>query len=695
MKPILTALAAGILVLTAYAATMLPDVGWDDTPELALAAECHGIPHSPGFPLFVLLSRAVKVLSGVSGARAASWVAAVSGASAAAVLAGILAARAGVALGLAGGFALGASPVVWMQGTHGEVYTLQVLLTMILIALATAMSSPRAALGAGYVFGLALGNHPSAVAFAPVLFPLVRARLKPLAAGTALALSIFAILPLRSLDAPCIDWGSSRTIRGFLWIVTLQEFRSDALSGRLLAGGSLAGTFGTLKGFLNASLPPVTLGLSALALPVLIRRMPLVVLSGGLLAAVAVTTGGGPDVIGYLLPLCPLIIGSAILAVGVLRFPRMAAAIAICSGTALLVAPLLPRLDRSTDLSACDYRDALASQLEGRVLFTDSSTDLFLMLHHAWSQHTRPRVVYTPYLGLAWYRSTLDPRLSAALPAQPDPPYASISRAAEAAGLQPVFTFSQLPDETRGLLIPEGWLSFQGSYDHDEDRAALARWADHGRPGSQGGRHRALRMAQGAQLLAAVSQHQSAVQRFAWALQTDSGNRAIWYSLVVSLAKMGRCEDLGRGARSFIRCGPLPVVSAELLASAVESLRGPCPTVTALSESLATSFPSSVSLTAHATRRALADGDPGRALRILASHKGQSSTEILNLRGVSLMLTGAFDQALTRFAQAMTRGDPSMRPLVAANMALCLRRLGRHAEADSLLASHPVRGRSP
>jgi Tfp pilus assembly protein PilF len=439
--------------------------------------------------------------------------------------------------------------------------------------------------------------------------------------------------------------------------------------------------------FLKSAAPPGVLGLVLAALPAVTRGRPLVVLSGLLLAVLTALTGGGPDVLGYLLPLCPVIILIASEGASLLPFKRPVAASVFLAGSILLVFPAGPPLDRSRDESAEAYQRAMAAQLDGRGLFTDSSTDLFLMLHHAYMHGTEPRVIYTPYLGHEWYRRTLDPRIANLLPAEPDPPYPLIVRAARAAGVQPVFTFSDLPAGARGVLVPDGWVMRGGAYDPGSDSSAVVQWPEALAGVGQGGRHRALRAAQGGQLLAAQAYDARAASRLAGALKTDPTNRAAWHSLAALYARMNRCEHLVTSAAAFLRCAPWSAADAEALARSMDALHSPCPAATSLAERLAAAHPRRMPLAAHAARRALADGAPRAALRILAPFDQSGSAELLNLQGVALTLMRDYEHAAGSLRRAYALSDRANRAPIGANLALCLRQLGRQAEADSVVAS--------
>ncbi len=674
------AIVVGVSLLVLYGLCGLRGVGWDDTPEFALAVECHGVPHSPGFPLFVLLGRVVKVATGASGARAATLVASLGAASAAAVCTGLASARWGVLPGIVIGMGVGLSPVVWEHATHGEVYTLHLLLCVAVVAIATRPRSTRVAFGAAYAWGLALGNHPSALALGPLMLNAARRNLGLAALALVLACSVFAVLPVRSSFRPALDWGQTSSPSGLLWMLSLQEFREDALRGNLVVGRSLAGAAGGMWSFVKRGLPPLAWGLAPAAVLLYARRSVGIILSATLLVACTSLTGGGPDTDGYLLPLVPLLVWAAGEALERLPLRRIAWGTLACA-----LGLLLPfqEWDRSRDRSALGYVGALASSLDGRILFTDSTTDFFLCLHRAWQEGTAPRVVYTPYLKHAWYRRTL-PGWVRSLPVMADPPYDRIVRASLGAGIEPVFTFSRLPAGALRVLVPEGWVLRGAAYDPRADREALTRWSLGEGDGSKGRRHRALRLAQGGQLLHSVGAHREAAFRFARSLEADPANTVVWRALVASLAGAGECGASVHAAAAFLR-GLRPGLRTTVwIASALEPLPPGCPEARGLLVRLASSFPHSTILASHAARRALADGEPQAALEVLEAPEVFRFAELLNLRGVALLLLGREEEAVSSLRQALALAGEELRPRIGTNLALCLRRMGRAQEADSL-----------
>lgn len=323
--------------------------------------------------------------------------------------------------------------------------------------------------------------------------------------------------------------------------------------------------------------------------------------------------------------------------------------------------------------SAEPYMDALARQVRGRILFTDSTTDFFLMLNHSWRTATRPQVVYTPYLHLRWYRDDLDPALVARIPAQADPPFSAVTAAARALGKEPVFTFSTLPPGAMGLLVPEGWVCRVGAYDSSLDAHALGQWRLGPEGDPQGRVFRAVRLAQGGQLLAARGLTARAAWRFAQALTDDPWNGNVWRLLVRCLSELHRCEAGARSMEALVRHRALPPSDLEEMAWSLGMMPVPCPQATQVLMAMVQGRSPPERVLASAARRQLLDGNPRRALDVLAKASPSAPPEILNLRGVALMLTGDYHGALSVLSRAAEAAHGEVRAHIEANIAHCRR----------------------
>jgi hypothetical protein len=123
------ALGVGGVALAGYAVTLAPTVTSEDAGELITAADRLGVPHPPGFPLWVLLTHVLIRVSPGPAAYDANLASALFGAVAVAATVG-LALRLGASVWAAGaaGLLLAFGRTFWSQAVIAEVYTLHAAL---------------------------------------------------------------------------------------------------------------------------------------------------------------------------------------------------------------------------------------------------------------------------------------------------------------------------------------------------------------------------------------------------------------------------------------------------------------------------------------------------------------------------------------------------------------------------------------
>jgi hypothetical protein len=227
------------VLLLAYASTLPTTITDADAGEFLVIAKTGGVAHPPGYPLFVLICRALSVAEGL-----APLVTLVAGFSALCVAAaGALLVRAlhplidARATACAVVLAL-LSPAVWRQANAAEPFGLNLLLAAAVVTLGmqlltTSFDAPArrvyaAAALLGLCFGLGAANHHTLALLAP--FPVLvalRWRSQGARVWTALAVAtggfVVGCSPMLALlaanhSAPLVygDWESSRLIRHVL-----------------------------------------------------------------------------------------------------------------------------------------------------------------------------------------------------------------------------------------------------------------------------------------------------------------------------------------------------------------------------------------------------------------------------------------------------------------------------------------------
>ncbi len=250
-------LAAAAVPLSLSILNAAGDPYWLDSPEFTAAAVSLGIPHPPGHPLYVMLTRPFTLLPvGTIGLRV-SLASAV--ASAAAVwllfemtLLVVKKMTLSVPPWIHPVVALGASLLAfinhgwWFQSVRQEVYGLQVLLVfaaLFPVIRYTFTEAPdrdaRLLHLSAFFFGLGLANHHFIMLVAlPAAIPaLVRAARSDgpapfphylrLVAATATGLLAYLFLPARSLAGAPVALGGVHSISDFIWVVTARVYQKS------------------------------------------------------------------------------------------------------------------------------------------------------------------------------------------------------------------------------------------------------------------------------------------------------------------------------------------------------------------------------------------------------------------------------------------------------------------------------------
>jgi tetratricopeptide (TPR) repeat protein len=313
-----------------YAFTVCRTVYFGDSAELSAAAAGLGVAHPPGYPLYVLLGRLAAILLPGEPAFAINLLSAAAAAAlagAAAALAASLGARFSGAL--AAGLLVIGSRTVWSQATVAEVYTLNAAIAVaFLLALRDDERRPRrdlrALLLAAYLLGLGLAHHLSIVyvGLGGLILLVARRRfpvraLFPGVLLVAVALSLYAVLLVRSRLDPPLDWGNPETIERLIDHVTARPYHF--LVGKL-RGGDLLVRLGEIAVHLASDLHwiftiPAVIGLAAFR-----RRLPWLAALVTVIAALTIhaLNYGITDIAGHLLPAAVILAVAAGLGLDVL-----------------------------------------------------------------------------------------------------------------------------------------------------------------------------------------------------------------------------------------------------------------------------------------------------------------------------------------------------------------------------------------
>ena len=258
---VLLGAASFVAPLAAYTLTLAPAVFWQDSGIYLAAAAEFGIPYPPGFPLYVLLTALAGLIPAGTFALRVHFISALAAAGTCLAVyltvlrlgeQGRLGAERGrppvpdeekgflkpaaafiMALGVGFSFAL------WSQAVNSEVYSLQALITaLILYWLLRLEESPAPALWPlALAAGLGFANHPMIVGMLPALIYAFwkhkhdwRAWLKVLPVFMLAGLLPYAYFPFRSRANPLTDWGNPETFAGFLRLVMASHWTAETAS---------------------------------------------------------------------------------------------------------------------------------------------------------------------------------------------------------------------------------------------------------------------------------------------------------------------------------------------------------------------------------------------------------------------------------------------------------------------------------
>jgi tetratricopeptide (TPR) repeat protein len=226
--------AVFVLSFAIYAVTLCPTIYWEDSAAFCAVHSLLGIPHSPGFPVYVLLGRIFTMLPFAGFAFCSNLMSAFWGSAALTVLFFLILEthnQAGIQEGLSrlastvAVLVFAFSSSFWLQTVRAEVYTLNLFLSLTSILLllrwrqaASIRAGCRWLLLFMFVLGLSLTNHPLlALTLAPAFLLLVlftdhqvllsAKRLGLLTIFVLLGLSVYLYLPIRSGLGPAVNWG--------------------------------------------------------------------------------------------------------------------------------------------------------------------------------------------------------------------------------------------------------------------------------------------------------------------------------------------------------------------------------------------------------------------------------------------------------------------------------------------------------
>jgi hypothetical protein len=251
--------AAGVsaAAFVLYFFSLAPGLTWAhqgaDGGELVTAAIVNGVPHPPGYPLYMLLLQAWLAFTGLLlPGGDLNWRGALLSALCAALSAGVtyLTARHllrqdrhGSLWAALAALAWAVSPLLWQQAVIAEVYALHTLLLALLGW--AALVHPDKLWYVVIPVALGVANHLTFVLLLPAAFYIIWAqrnrlaesehgahwrRVLPIAGVFGLGLLLGALfylrIPLTAAKAPPVNWGYADNWSGFWWLVSGAAYRA-------------------------------------------------------------------------------------------------------------------------------------------------------------------------------------------------------------------------------------------------------------------------------------------------------------------------------------------------------------------------------------------------------------------------------------------------------------------------------------
>lgn len=209
---------------------------FDDNSEFIASAFRLGITHPPGYPMFSLVGKLFAFLPVDRVFFSVNLYPAFAGACGVSLLFIFVWRMTGLWSAAASSAALGAvSKTLWMQNGQAEVYSMNFFFLFLVLNLMLSMwrkdvserGKLRVVLALVLAGALAVVNHYSITLMIPVcaiiFFVTFRRRpetalkiLAPMMFAAAVAVSLYAYLPVRSAASPTIKWQDQTTIKGFL-----------------------------------------------------------------------------------------------------------------------------------------------------------------------------------------------------------------------------------------------------------------------------------------------------------------------------------------------------------------------------------------------------------------------------------------------------------------------------------------------
>jgi hypothetical protein len=442
-----------ISLMAVYLTSMAPGLSWSnygaDGGDLIAAAATGGVAHPTGYPLYLLLARLFQLVPIGSLAFRTNLMSAFATVSAAVLVYGLVTRSLSSSnahqywlAGLASGVAFGLSPLIWGQAVITEVYALHSLFVALLLylsvnSLSLHFTQKRVDRLLGLTFGLAMGNHVTAILLLPVILSTTILRKPTPTPGKrwrdnwqldsrsllrrttwlGVGLLVYLTLPLRALSQPPVNWGNPVTLDGFAWLVSGKLYQGQlfilTLSSVWERVQAVAALLLEQFGILGLSIG--LMGLIVFFKPTRLYFSMLWIVAVSSAFAIGYAT---TDAFMYLIPafLCFAIwigmgLGGLMNACS-MRFQSIKPLIGLVLILSLLIQAWnhRPQMDASQDLRAESFgTEVLSLAPANAIVFAQGDRAVFTLWYFQYAMHNRPdlAIVATDLLQFEWYLQTL------------------------------------------------------------------------------------------------------------------------------------------------------------------------------------------------------------------------------------------------------------------------------------------------
>lgn len=415
------------IVLLGYVTTAAPSITWSrgsaDSGDITAAVATAGIPHPPGYPLFVTVGYALTRIVPAEPARIVTMLDAALIATAlgivcwAALQTGARRRPAAIFAAVGATLAVGAGSLLWNLATFPNAHAPNVAFAA--LAIATAMTDPtgprtaRRDLGLGLLLGAAMSHHLT-LAVLVFILPVPRRGLVWVA-GAIAGLSPWLLLPILAARVPAHAWGDVATFGGFLDHIVARQYHeyfasqgiTQVLSRAVVGARSLVVDGLGPIGSVLVAIAVASAGRSTQMLALRWAAMTLTILAFFSLYA---ARDVGSYVSISVITAVPLI--AAGLSAVADRSNGRIVAVVVGGLIAAQVAMTFPVVDRRRDTEARDFaRVALSSAPDSAILVTDNDARTFALWYGQVGLGLRPdiTIVDRSLWPLAWYRRRVLP----------------------------------------------------------------------------------------------------------------------------------------------------------------------------------------------------------------------------------------------------------------------------------------------